>query len=158
MCLRAPRHSASRDDPWHLCNISKRFCNSKRRDNITSLVQSALSRWDETPEETSGSDQQRTSSPENLSRLSPAHYLAARGGTDRIQKDFSSQYGGSFIASAAIVTLLYFAVFWLGLSILSKPVGACIFPGKQIVDCIGGTERLKNILFAALGAYSSIWE
>jgi len=125
----------------------------RRRDNITSLVQSALSRWDETPEELSGSEQQRPSPPENSSRLSPAHYLAARGGTDRIEKDFSSQYGGSFIASAVIVTLLYFAIFWLGLSILSKPAGACIFPGKQIVDCIGGTERLKNIIFAALGAY-----
>jgi hypothetical protein len=125
----------------------------RRRDNITSLVQSALSRWDEAPDELGGLEQQRSLSPESRSRLSPAHYLAARGGTERLQKDFSSEYGGSFIASAVIVTLLYFAIFWLGLSILSGPVGACVFPGKQVVDCIGGSERLKNIVFAALGAY-----
>lgn len=51
------------------------------------------------------------------------------------------------------MTLLYFTIFWLGLSILSRPIGTCIFPGKQVVDCLGGTERLKNIVFAALGAY-----
>jgi hypothetical protein len=123
----------------------------RRRDNIVSLVESALAK----PEvgESGGASPQDRPSREEGARLAPAHYLTVRGGTERIQKDFSSQYGGSFLVSALIVTLLYFAAFWLGLSIVARPAAACIFPGKEVVDCVGGIERLKNIIYAALGAY-----
>src|SRR5690349_251207 len=77
----------------------------RRRENITSLVNSALS---------TSEDKVRPPSPLSqdagggtTARLSPAHYLAARGGINRIEKDFDSQYGGSFFASAMIITILY---------------------------------------------------
>jgi hypothetical protein len=59
----------------------------------------------------------------------------------------------SFHVSASIVTALYFAVFWLGLAILAKGSATCVFPGKNLVDCLGDVARLKNIAYAALGAY-----
>lgn len=122
----------------------------RRKENIISLVESALSRSPSPQEPEPPQD------PTNLTPLPgipPAHYLVARGGTARIEKDFSSQYGGSFFASASIVTILYFVAFWLGLSIMSNNVAPCVFPGKQVVNCLGGSARLKDVVFAALGAY-----
>jgi hypothetical protein len=132
-----------------ICAIFQSFSVApRRRDNITSLVEATLSRSGENLENVSENEQQRPAS-----RISPARYLVARGGTKRIREDFSSLYGGSFLASALIVTVLYFASFWLGLSLLAQSPATCIFPGKHVVDCIGGVARLRNIVYAALGAY-----
>src|SRR5712691_821694 len=80
----------------------------RRRENITSLVQSAISQTGPSDEPGARPLGEGPRS-ESTSRLAPAHYLIARGGTNRIEKDFSSQYRGSFFASASIVTVLYFA-------------------------------------------------
>jgi hypothetical protein len=109
----------------------------RRRDNITSLVQAALT----------------TAESKNPEHISPAHYLAARGGTERIKNDFRSLYGGSFLASALIVTILYFTAFWIALALLAQSSTHCILPGKEVVDCLGGAENLRKTIYAALGSY-----
>jgi hypothetical protein len=125
----------------------------RRRQNITWLVESTLARGPGRRDRES--EEGRTAESPQESGMAPqgTHYLTARGGTERIRKDFGSLYGSSFFAAAAIVTLLYFLFFWLGLSLLSLSSSGCFFPGKSIIGCLGGSEALTNMAYAALGAY-----